>query len=137
MDRSIRYLPQAEVDGLAGRLDEAFAAFEDLQDRFLSEFKKRPDEMFDEMPRWEDERGKSCILINDLLNLFQNGLRHGVYPVDAAEKWRGRLGRLIENEARLYEVLSNKKREIMNGLETLTNAKCALKGYKRFGFGGR
>lgn len=128
---------EAEGDGLSARLDEAFGAFEDLQERFLSEFKKRPDEMLDEMPRWENERGKGCIVIHDLLRAFQDGLRDGAYSVDAAEEWKGRLGRLMKNEDRLHELLSHRKKEIMDGLETLTNAKCALKGYQRFGFGGR
>jgi hypothetical protein len=134
---SDRFAFKAGGDGLAARLDEAFGAFEDLQERFLAEFKERPNEMFNEMSWWEGERGKRCILIHDLLSAFQNGLRDGAYSVAAAEEWKGRLGRLIKNEDRLHDILSHKKKEIMDGLKTLTNAKCALKGYQRFGFGGR
>ncbi|MGQ9813182.1 MAG: hypothetical protein ACUVQ2_07385 [Dissulfurimicrobium sp.] len=136
-NNNIKPASETEGDDLAARLNEAFSAFKDLQERFLSEFQKRPNEILDEMPWWENERSKRCILIHDLLCAFQDGLRNGAYSVDAAEEWKGRLGCLMENEDRLYDLLSHKKKEIMDELETLTNAKYALKGYQKFGFGGQ
>lgn len=127
----------AEKNDLFKRLDEAFGIFEDLQERFLVEFKERPNEMFDNMSWWENERGKSCIIIQGLLNAFQDGLRDGIYSLNDANSWKRRLGRLIENEDHLYAALSCKKKEIMDRLKTLNKGKDALKGYKKFGFGGR
>ncbi|MGB9711562.1 hypothetical protein [Dissulfurimicrobium hydrothermale] len=131
------YVPEVGGDGLFKRLEEAFCAFEDLQDGFLAGLKERPLEMFNEMHWWEDERGKGCMLIKDLLSVFNNGLKCGIYPLDTAESWRTRIGRLIEKESMLYQALSLEKVRIVGELERLSKGRDALKGYQRFGLGGR